>query len=430
MDFIFLSDKYCMIVSFLKKNRFIIFICFLILITVTGFSEENSTGKLFIFKYEKGTSSRILSKVHEDVFVNNILDHHAEILNRITVKDTDVKDNGSGILDATFATSEDSQKSKNGQHFTLGQEYKSAFERSKEGVYTIEDNYFMPTVRNVPVFPDRALKPGDTWKKEGYEAYDLRRTFHINKPFKVPFTADYIYKGAETDAKKKTFDIIEVQYKLYYESPELPQDTKYTGFEPATTMGFSHQTIYWNYEKGAIDHYNETFIIVIETLNGTIFKFQGTSEAEVNDIIKTSSKENIQQVQKKIDNMGLQNVSVTEGQKGLTISLEKIQFEPDSAILQESEKVKIKKIAVILNEYKKNDLLVTGYCALAGTKSERKELSEQRADSVADYLTEIKVRDTDHIFTEGLGAENPIATNETEEGRAKNRRVEITIMDK
>jgi len=84
----------------------------------------------------------------------------------------------------------------------------------------------------------------------------------------------------------------------------------------------------------------------------------------------------------------------------------------------------------ILKNYPNNDLLITGHTALAGTKESRAKLSKQRAESTADYLLKLGVKDSYHIFTQGLGAEQPIDTNSTEEGKRRNRRVEITILDK
>ena len=60
---------------------------------------------------------------------------------------------------------------------------------------------------------------------------------------------------------------------------------------------------------------------------------------------------------------------------------------------------------------------------------ERAEAAKERAEAVASYLIGLGVRDEYHIFTQGKGSKEPVASNKTEEGRAKNRRVEITIMD-
>jgi outer membrane protein OmpA-like peptidoglycan-associated protein len=404
---------------------------------VQGDDSEISTDaepELLSFKYRKNDSYRILSKVHEDVLVNNEINHHAEIVSRISVKVTDVTDDGSGICSAVFMTSEDSTSSSNNAHFTWGIEYPSSFTRSTRGIYTIRDTYFMPVVRNVPVFPETAIKPGDTWTAEGYEAHDLRRTFGIEKPFKVPFTAAYTYKGIVKGSDGKILNVIDVLYNLYYESPEaagngnVASGTDELRSRPAVTMGYSHQTLYWDNIRGELDHYNENFRIIIETYYGDRFTFQGTAEAEVTEVGQTNTDDNIKKIQNSVDKFGLEDVTVKKGEKGLTISLDRIQFEADSAELRGSEKIKLQKIADILREYN-SDLLVTGHCALRGTPEERKRLSEERAQSVADYLVNLGVRDAYHIFTQGKGAEEPAASNSTEEGRALNRRVEITIMD-
>ena len=159
-------------------------------------------------------------------------------------------------------------------------------------------------------------------------------------------------------------------------------------------------------------------------------RFEGTAHAEVTDFARTADEKNVAAVMEKITDLGIDDVSVTAGEKGLTLSIENIQFRPDSDILMPSEKEKLDKIAQILNAYPDNDLLITGHTALRGTKESRQKLSEERAQSVADYLIRKKVRDKYHVFTKGMGGDVPIADNKTEVGRAKNRRVEITIMDK
>jgi outer membrane protein OmpA-like peptidoglycan-associated protein len=57
------------------------------------------------------------------------------------------------------------------------------------------------------------------------------------------------------------------------------------------------------------------------------------------------------------------------------------------------------------------------------------QFESQGARAVARYLKEKGVKQDKEMFVEGLGAERPVADNDTEEGMAKNRRVEITILD-
>ena len=97
---------------------------------------------------------------------------------------------------------------------------------------------------------------------------------------------------------------------------------------------------------------------------------------------------------------------------------------------EDSEKVKLRQIAEILSQFPDNDLLISGHTALAGTAEARQKLSEERAAAVAEYLVELGVKDKYHVFARGFGADKPVADNHTEAGKARNRRVEITIMDK
>lgn len=391
---------------------------------------------LLRFKYKKDDNYRILSTVREDVKVNGRLNHRAEIVSRVTITVTDVDENGVGTMDGTFMTSEKSTGAYGNERLGWGETFQSQYKRDGRGTFDIADSYFMPTIRDMPIFPEHPVKVGDTWTASGYEAEDLRREpLFIEKPFKVPFVAEYEYlrdeEGISSDAKheKKTFQVISVKYNIFYEAP-LPDDAWLLGDVPASTMGYSHRTIWWDNEKGQIDHTDEQFRIVIESARGNRFDFSGTTHEEITEFTRTATEENLKDVQEKITQMGLRDVSVTKSENGLTISLENIQFKPDSAELTESEMAKIRKIAAILQAYPDNDLLVSGHTALAGTENARQQLSEARAESVADFLVGLGVREKNRVFTRGFGARVPIASNQTEEGKAKNRRVEITILDK
>ena len=411
----------------------------------------------FTFKYQEGDSYRILSTVNEDVYVNMRLHHSAEIINRISTQVLSVKPDGSATHKSTFMTTESSQSVVDSGSFSWGEEYLSIFDRSKKGVYTIDDQYFMPTVRDVPIFPDHPVKPGDTWTAEGHEAHDLRLNFGIQTPYKVPFTATYTYLGTVNREKKQVrtmsyaaasvskksnnqslnktsnkLHVFRVKYSMYMETPERnfkAIDDPYADY-PQVMMGFSDELVYWDAEKGAIDHYTENFRILIETAYGRMYEFRGTAHAEVSDFIRTDTPDNMKTVQTQIDELGLDDVNVVRGDKGLTISIENIQFKPDSNILVEGEKDKLQRIAQILSLFPENDLLISGHTAVANNGVDSQKLSMDRAQTVADYLIGIGVKDRHQVFTQGFGDTLPIAPNTTEAGRAKNRRVEITIMDK
>ncbi len=380
----------------------------------------------FAFQYKDGDSYRILSTVNEDVYVNQVFDHSTEIINRVSCEVTSVDENGA-VHNGTFMTSENSTGA-SGAHFEYGEDYTSTFYRDTHGTYTITDEFFMPTVRDVPSFPDRAISPGESWTAQGSEAHDLRTYFGMEKPYIVPFTATYTYLGTVTSEGKK-LHVFTVSYSLSFSTPRSANTMPYTD-TPTLMKGYSSEVIYWDAEKGAIDHYRENFRIIMETLYGNVFEFRGNAHAEVTDFTRTNTEENVDSVQKQIDEMGIDNVTVKQGEKGLTLSVEDIKFAPDSAELLPSELEKLQLIAEILQAFPDNDILVSGHTALAGTEKVRQRLSEERAQAVADYLIQLGVRDQYHIFTQGFGATRPIASNSTAAGKAKNRRVEITIMDK
>jgi outer membrane protein OmpA-like peptidoglycan-associated protein len=116
-------------------------------------------------------------------------------------------------------------------------------------------------------------------------------------------------------------------------------------------------------------------------------------------------------------------------EEGIAISLENVQFQPESAELTAPERLKLAKIAELLRRYPDRDILVEGHTALAGTEAGRAQLSRDRAAAVADSLIAGGARTPERVVVRGSGAEQPLGDNNTEEGRRRNRRVEITILE-
>ena len=415
------------------------------LICLLFVSSHSLFAERFLYQYTEGERYKVLSTVKEDVLVNGIFNHYAEIVNRISYEVTDVETddlgNSKGFLEASFMTTEKAYDSANNvisgsTSFEWGEEYESQFWRDSLGIYDIEPIYFMPVVRNVPVFPDKDLQIGDTWEAEGQEAYDIRRTFNVSEPLIVPFTAKYTYEGTvekaltgETDSEKtekKLLHVINVEYSIFYDIP-VPKGAPST--YPVSSMGYSNQSIYWDNELGSIDSYEDQFRIILEMQNGDRFEFRGTSEAEYTEREKVATEDTLERLQEQLDNLNIENTTLTRDDIGITLSIENIQFMPDSAYLMESEKRKLEKIAELLKSFPNNDLLISGHTALSGTMESCQELSELRAEAVSEYLQKIGVKDAYHIFTRGFGASKPIGDNSTEAGMSKNRRVEITIVE-
>jgi outer membrane protein OmpA-like peptidoglycan-associated protein len=85
------------------------------------------------------------------------------------------------------------------------------------------------------------------------------------------------------------------------------------------------------------------------------------------------------------------------------------------------------KVAGTLAEYDKTVIEVAGHTDSVGSDAYNQQLSERRANSVASYLSGRGVNRS-RVVTVGAGEQHPVASNDTEDGRAQNRRVEITIV--
>ena len=140
-------------------------------------------------------------------------------------------------------------------------------------------------------------------------------------------------------------------------------------------------------------------------------------------------KKEVSKIKNDIENQKLENVNITETTDGLKLSLENIRFEPDSSVLTEQEALRLKEIAKILTKYKDKHIRIVGHTADRGTADAQMKLSALRAKSVAKELLRYNAITQKNTEIQGKGAEEPIASNDTEENRKKNSRVEIFITD-
>lgn len=110
------------------------------------------------------------------------------------------------------------------------------------------------------------------------------------------------------------------------------------------------------------------------------------------------------------------------------IVLEGVTFESGKATLAEESKSVLDKVVQTLVDYPEMTLEVGGYTDSAGSRKFNVNLSQQRADAVKAYLVEKGIAE-ERITSVGYGPDNPIAPNDTNEGKAKNRRIEFKRTD-
>lgn len=106
-----------------------------------------------------------------------------------------------------------------------------------------------------------------------------------------------------------------------------------------------------------------------------------------------------------------------------------LMFDFNSASISGTIIPKMQRFAVALNKFDRTAVLVSGHTDNKGAEQYNNELSSRRADSAKVVLSQYQVK-PERINTWGMGMRHPIATNDTEEGRALNRRVEFVILYK
>jgi len=142
--------------------------------------------------------------------------------------------------------------------------------------------------------------------------------------------------------------------------------------------------------------------------------------------------------------MGVSEVIVTDGVKEVIITdnppacpelivLKNLHFDFDSDMVHEDDKAKLESARDFIRAevpegcHRTDTVLIEGHTDSTGSVAVNKRLSEERAEAVREYLIANKTLSEDKIFAVGYGSTRPLASNETAEGRAINRRIDLII---
>lgn len=103
-----------------------------------------------------------------------------------------------------------------------------------------------------------------------------------------------------------------------------------------------------------------------------------------------------------------------------------VRFDTNKSTLTAAAQANLDKLVAVFNEYPDTDIKIYGYTDNTGKEDYNLKLSEERANSVKNYLVGKGLK-ASRFTTKGMGIADPIADNGTVEGRSKNRRVEFAI---
>ena len=103
-----------------------------------------------------------------------------------------------------------------------------------------------------------------------------------------------------------------------------------------------------------------------------------------------------------------------------------VLFSTGKYSLTDASRIEIQRMEKVFEKYPETDITIDGHTDSVGSDASNQKLSEQRAASVADYLADLGISRTRFVVN-GYGETRPVATNDTEQGKQANRRVEVSV---
>ncbi|HBS06549.1 MAG TPA: hypothetical protein DEA96_16390 [Leptospiraceae bacterium] len=388
-----------------------------------GLNDSSPEAITFRFLLEKGDVLTV-DKIQDILLARNESRGSREERNKIVLKVTEQSesDNPAEALAMLVGEFHTYARTPAGQGpFKKETTYDSQFTISELGQYDVPDKFIMPNLRSLPSFPVDAVKQGQTWKAPGMETMDLQ-----GQKIKIPMTVRYQYMGegwiVDRDGKKRKAQKIQFAY-------EFVHPVNRPGFPLRRISGLSRDELWFDAESGMpiydVQYIQYRFESIGQTVDGT-YKIHSWY-----DKARTVSEEEKDQMAESIrkdlkDNADDVNVRKTD--EGIALDLSDILFEFDSADLTDRARATIDGIAKILKRYPEREIRISGHTDSTGPDDYNQKLSEQRARAVLQELQRNHSFDPTRMSYKGYGEAKPIAPNNTPEGRARNRRVEILIV--
>ncbi len=308
-------------------------------------------------------------------------------------------------------------------------EYKASFSITDQGIMLVKEGSLVPVHRDFPAFSTDPVRLGESWDVSGSDlVFDSK-----GNSARVSFLCHYVFRGEEIYMNRPVI-VIDAQYALRYDRSSYNYKPgkikKIAGSRKAVIM------LYTDQEGGVFINSQIKQQIVYsdgnrEDTEGFILTWYNGISASGIEASDSMIVENLNRLKNQENDGGgkalLNDISVEKSEKGLVLKIENIHFLPNSPVVLPEERNRLDTVAALLKNAGDRMFLVTGHTADVGSAESQRILSVRRAKTIVDELSNRGIASGRFMY-EGKGGSEPVASNDTKEGRAKNRRVEITIL--
>jgi len=287
------------------------------------------------------------------------------------------------------------------------------------GSLDVPTGQYWPFLLNFPVFPGEQPDVGERWRGNGVRVLKPVRDM---EPTRVPFLCEFEYAGPG-ELNGRPVEIMNAQYAVRY---QRGQDSR--GDRSLVRISGKHLVnIFLDTSTGKI---------FMRDMVDEVYEFDDGRKLDVQGFILTwyggglpgERTKLTEDIREEIARTGAGGITVEETGLGVSINLDVIHFVPDQAEVLPGERSKLDTVASVLKRISDASFLVVGHTADVGTPESQMELSGARAKAIVDELSARGIPSQRFIY-EGRGGTEPVADNDTEEGRARNRRVQIFILE-
>ena len=310
------------------------------------------------------------------------------------------------------------------------------YEITDEGEFIVEHDRGFPTLRGFPAIPQVPVYIGYTWTAPGERAHD---PLNIGVPLIVPFTASYEYRGTEMYNGEEVHRIQASYASRYVE--EFPGEHYVTRIQ-----GGHRVDVLVRVSDGIAVLIRDNLDILYTLDDGNTVQFRGFNLIFGQGIVPLNRREVITSIGNTLTVQEVplpddiptpeitsfildhSSIDIEQVPEGIRLSIRDIRFAPDSAEFLPEERYRLDLIAEALLQIPGRTFLVEGHTASVGLPGGEMQLSIERAMRMIDELVR-RGLDAERFIYQGCGGTRPIADNNSEEGRSRNRRVEITILE-